>query len=160
MSGDFWMYWTWHFMLHASRLQRPPRLPNIRFITVVTADLAHQTHHPLLDHIVFRPHQYLSKHIGGLKVHFHPRSLHHSSHLLGYPFHVWDHNWESILGFVEDRELDWGGARISRTYLILPLSYFSQNRLCTVINIFCNQGYKYSRHRRSSTDTKLKIKFS
>ena len=81
---------------HESRFQRPPRLPNVRVITVITADVVHRTHTPLLRHLVFQPHQYLSKCIGGLELHFQPVSFHHSSHLFGDSFHIWDYNWTSL----------------------------------------------------------------
>ena len=71
--------------------------------------MIHWTHPPSLYHLVFQPHQYLSKCIGGLKVNFHPISIDHSSQLLRYSFHILDHNWVSLLGFVQDMgaQLQW-----------------------------------------------------
>ena len=61
-------------MLGESSLQRPPSVPDVRFINIVTPDVINRADHSLFDHFVFRPHQYLSKCIGGLEVHFHPVS--------------------------------------------------------------------------------------
>ena len=84
-----------------------------------SSDVIHQTYHPLLDHLVFQLHQYLSKCIRGLKVHLQPISFHHSSHLLGYSFHIWNHNRGSLRGFVQDRGLDCSAlCRSSRPCLI------------------------------------------